>query len=290
MTTKELIAAIEIGSSKIAGMVGRKDQNGNLEVLAYATENSSSFIRKGVIFNADKAVAGIKSIIDNLELAIEGMMISKVYICTCGQSFRSLKNVVNRDLKEVTKITDEIIDNICEENRAMKLSDLEIYDVIPQGYKIGTSHEMDPAGVMGNHIEGSFLNIVGRAIINKNLKRCFADVRIDIANADDPYITPLISAKYVLNESERRLGCALVDFGADTTTVSVYHKNILRSMTVIPIGGSRITHDLMSLNIDEEEAEELKVHYGSAILEQKTDEEEIIRLRDEDQTVKQIGR
>ena len=169
MTTKESIAAIEIGSSKIAGMVGRRDSGGNLEVLAYATENSSSFIRKGIIFNIDKAVIGLKSIIDNLERSLEGQTISKVYVCICGQSFRSLKNVVCRELPESVSITEEMVDSICEENRAMKLSDLDIFDVIPQGYHIGTISEMDPVGVIGNRIEGCFLNIVGRSIIRKNL-------------------------------------------------------------------------------------------------------------------------
>lgn len=284
MTTKESIAAIEIGSSKIAGMVGRRDSGGNLEVLAYATENSSSFIRKGIIFNIDKAVIGLKSIIDNLERSLEGQTISKVYVCICGQSFRSLKNVVCRELPESVSITEEMVDSICEENRAMKLSDLDIFDVIPQGYHIGTISEMDPVGVIGNRIEGCFLNIVGRSIIRKNLERCFSDARIKIA--DDPDITSTITARYVLTESERRLGCALIDFGADTTTVSIYHKNILRFLSVIPLGGSSITHDLMSLNIDENEAEELKVHYGSAILEISRDEEEIIHLNEENHSVK----
>jgi len=284
MTTKESIAAIEIGSSKIAGMVGRRDSGGNLEVLAYATENSSSFIRKGIVFNIDKAVIGLKSIIDNLEKSLEGQTISKVYVSICGQSFRSLKNVISRDLSENVSITEEMVDSICEENRAIKLADMDIFDVIPQGYHIGTISEMDPVGVIGNRIEGCFLNIVGRSIIRKNLERCFSDARIKIA--DDPDITSTITARYVLTESERRLGCALIDFGADTTTVSIYHKNILRFLSVIPIGSSSITHDLMSLNIDENEAEELKVHYGSATLEISKDEEEIIHLNEENHSVR----
>ena len=252
--------------------------------MAYATENSSSFIRKGIIFNIDKAVIGLKSIIDNLEKSLEGLTISKVYVSICGQSFRSLKNVVSRDLPENVSITEEMVDSICEENRAIKLTDMDIFDVIPQGYHIGTISEMDPVGVIGNRIEGCFLNIVGRSIVRKNLERCFSDARIKIA--DDPDITSTVTAKYVLTESERRLGCALIDFGADTTTVSIYHKNILRFLSVIPIGSSSITHDLMSLNIDENEAEELKVHYGSATLEISKDEEEIIHLNEENHSVK----
>src|SRR5574344_1529082 len=109
MATKDLIAAIEIGSSKIAGMVGRKDLNGNLEVLAYATDDSSSFVRKGIIFNVDKAVIGIKSIITLLEQAVGGVTITNVYTSICAQSFRSLKNTVSRDLPENMSVNEEIV-------------------------------------------------------------------------------------------------------------------------------------------------------------------------------------
>lgn len=284
MATKDLIAAIEIGSSKIAGMVGRKDLNGNLEVLAYATDDSSSFVRKGIIFNVDKAVIGIKSIITLLEQAVGGVTITKVYTSICAQSFRSLKNTVSRDLPENMSVNEEIVDSICEENRKIELPDLDIYEVIPQGYHIGTIKDMNPVGITGNHIEGSFLNIVGRSTVLKNLRRCFDSTKLEFA--DDPYINPLVVAQYTLTESERRLGCALIDFGADTTTVSIFHKNILRFMVVLPIGGSSITNDLMSLNIDEAEAEDIKTHYGSAVLEPNGDDEEIIHLHDEGHSVK----
>lgn len=284
MATTEFIAAIELGSSKIAGMVGKKDSDGNLVVLAYATESSSSFIRKGVIFNMDKAVSGVTSIINKLEETV-GNTISKIYVGIGGQSFRSLKNVVSRDLKESIGITEDIVNSICDENREMKLADLDILDVVPHEYHIGSMQQIDPVGVLGNHIEGHFLNIVARSVIKKNLERCFADANIEIA--DDPFIAPLVTAEAVLSESERRLGCALVDFGAGVTTVSVYRKNLLRFLSVIPLGGSNITHDLSSLNIEEDEAEELKIHYGNALFENVSDEgeEEIIHLREDDRTL-----
>lgn len=104
----------------------------------------------------------------------------------------------------------------------------------------------------------------------KNLERCFEQAKIEIA---DLLISPLVTADAVLTESERRSGCALIDFGADTSTISIYKNNILRFLTVLPLGGNSITHDLVSLQMEEEEAERLKIRYGNAFYEEEEGEE-----------------
>lgn len=265
MATTEFIAAIELGSSKIAGVAGKKNSDGSIQVLAYAKEDSSSFIRKGVIYNLDKTAQSLTSIINKLESSLSNS-ISQVYVGMGGQSLRTIRNVVSRDLDEETIIPQELVDSICDENLEIPLIDMDILDVAPQEYKIGNSLQIEPVGVQGSHIEGHFLNIVARASLKKNLERCFQQAKIEIA---DLLISPLITADVVLTESEKRSGCALVDFGADTTTISVYKNNILRFLTVLPIGGVNITRDITSLQMEEEEAEKLKITYGSAILEEE---------------------
>ena len=136
--------------------------------------------------------------------------------------------------------------------------------------------------MLGNHIEGRFLNIVARASIKNNLERCFEQAKIKIA---DLLIAPLVTANAVLSESERRSGCALVDFGADTTTISVYKGNILRFMTVLPLGGNCITRDITSLRIEEEEAESLKITYADATYEEEGEEKATCQLEDEERTI-----
>lgn len=132
---------------------------------------------------------------------------------------------------------------------------MDILDVAPQEYKVGNNLQANPVGLVGSHIEGRFLNIVARASVRKNLEHCFQQAKIDIA---DQLIAPLVTANAVLTESERRSGCALIDFGADTTTISVYKNNILRFLTVLPLGGNSITRDITTLQMEEEEAERLK--------------------------------
>ena len=269
MATTEFIAAIELGSSKVTGIAGRKNSDGSMQVLAYGKEDSSSFIRKGIIYNLDKTAQSLTSIINKLEGDLKNS-IAKVYVGIGGQSLRTVRNVVSRDLNEETIISQELVDAICDENLEIPLVDMDILDVAPQEYKIGNNLQADPVGVAGSHIEGRFLNIVARASIKKNLERCFEQAKIEIA---DLLISPLVTANAVLSESERRSGCALIDFGADTTTISVYKNNILRFLTVLPLGGNSITRDITSMQMEEEEAERLKITFGNVMYEEEESEE-----------------
>ncbi|WP_455585921.1 cell division protein FtsA [Bacteroides sp.] len=282
MATTEFIAAIELGSSKVTGIAGKKNSDGSMQVLAYAKEDSSSFIRKGVIYNLDKTAQSLTSIINKLEGDLKNS-IAKVYVGIGGQSLRTVRNVVSRDLNEETIISQELVDAICDENLEIPLVDMDVLDVAPQEYKIDNLLPAEPVGVPGSHIEGRFLNIVARASIKKNLERCFEQAKIEIA---DLLIAPLVTANAVLSESERRSGCALVDFGADTTTISIYKGNILRFLTVLPLGGNCITRDITSLQMEEEEAELLKITYGNATYEEENDEEvATCQLEDEERTI-----
>ncbi len=124
--------------------------------------------------------------------------------------------------------------------------------------------QLDPVGIQCNRIEGNFLNILQRKSFYANLNKCFETAGINIAEL---YLAPLALADSVLTEAERRSGCALVDLGADTTTVSVYSKNILRHLAVIPLGANNITKDIASLQMEESDAEKMKLKYASAFTE-----------------------
>ena len=125
-------------------------------------------------------------------------------------------------------------------------------------------------GVAGQHITGQFLNIVARASLKKNLEHSFEQAKVEIA---DLLIAPIALANAVLTENEMRSGCALVDFGADTTTISVYKNNILRYLSVLPLGGNTITRDITSLQMEEQDAEKLKLQYGNALYEEEEESE-----------------
>ena len=285
MATTEFIAAIELGSSKITGVAGKKNSDGSMQVLAYAQEDSSTFIRKGVIFNLDKTAQSLTSIINRLEGELKNS-IAKVYVGIGGQSLRTVRNVVSRDLEEEAIISEELVSAIGDENIAIPVVDMDILDVAPQEYKVGNNLQANPVGLVGSHIEGRFLNIVARASVRKNLEHCFQQAKIDIA---DQLIAPLVTANAVLTESERRSGCALIDFGADTTTISVYKDNILRFLTVLPLGGNSITRDITTLQMEEEEAERLKKAYGDALYEEDPEQEEATCKLDDDNRIIKVA-
>ena len=116
-------------------------------------------------------------------------------------------------------------------------------------------------GIQCSRLEGNFLNILERKAFYKNLNKCFETAGINVA---EMYLAPLALADSVLTEAERRSGCVLVDMGADTTTVAVFSKNILRHLAVIPLGSANITKDIASLQMEEADAEKMKLKYGSA--------------------------
>lgn len=268
MAATDFIVAIELGSSKITGIAGRKNDDGSIHVLACVKEDSSSFIRKGVIYNLDKTAQSLVSIKKRLENALKSP-IAKVYVGIGGQSLRTVKNTVVRHLDEETIITQELVDAINDENVQVPLIDLDVLEVAPQEYKIGINLQADPVGVLSNHIEGRFLNIIARSSVKKNLQKCFEQASIEVV---DYFISPLALSDAVLTDNEKRSGCALIDFGADTTIVSVYKNNLLRHLAVIPLGGNNITRDICSLKLEEEDAETLKVKHGDAMYQQQEED------------------
>ena len=267
VAAKEFIVAIELGSSKMTGIAGQKNLDGSINVLAVVKESSSSFIKKGVVYNIDKTAQCLTSIIKKLENQLK-TEITQVYVGVGGQSIRSVRNIITKDLPSETIVTQEMVIELMDANRNMTYQDQEILDAAVQEYKVGSQLQLDPVGIQATRLEGNFLNILERKAFYRNLNKCFETAGIRVA---EMYLAPLALADSVLTEAEKRSGCVLVDLGADTTTVSVYSKNILRHLAVIPLGGNNITKDIATLQMEESDAERMKLKYASAF----TDNNEI---------------
>lgn len=260
MAAKDFIVAIELGSSKVTGIAGKKSLDGSMQVLAVVQEPSSSFIRKGVVYNIDKTAQCLANIVKKLTSTLK-TEIAQVYVGVGGQSILSVKNIIIKDLPADTIVKQEMVNELMDANRNMSYQDQEILDAATQEYKVDAQYQLDPVGIQCSRLEGNFLNILWRKLFYRNLNKCFDIAHIAIA---EMYLAPLALADSVLTEAERRSGCALIDLGADTTTVSVYYKNILRHLAVIPLGGANITKDIASLQMEESDAEKMKLKYGSA--------------------------
>lgn len=263
MAAKDFIVAIELGSSKMTGIAGQKNLDGSINVLAMVHEDSSSFIHKGVVYNIDKTAQCINLLVTKLAHILQ-TQITQVYVGVGGQSIRSIRNVITKNLPVETKVTQEMVIELMDANRNMTYPEQEILDAAVQEYKVDNLLQLDPVGVQCKKLEGNFLNILQRKTFYNNLNKCFQAANINIA---EMYLAPLALADAVLSEAEKRSGCALIDLGADTTTISVYSKNILRHLSVVPLGSNSITKDIASLQMEESEAEKMKLKYGSAYTE-----------------------
>ncbi len=260
MAAKDFIVAIELGSSKMTGIAGKKNLDGSINVLAVVKEDSSSFIHKGVVYNIDKTALCLANIVNRLTSQLK-TEITQVYVGVGGQSIRSVCNTIRRDLPADTKVTQDMVIELMDTNRNMNYPDQEILDAAVQEYTVDSQLQTDPVGILCKRLEGRFMNILERKTFYKNLNDCFNAAGIKVA---EMYLAPLALADSVLTEAEKRSGCALVDIGADTTTVSVYTQNILRHLAVIPLGSANITKDIASLQMEYADAEKMKLKYGCA--------------------------
>ena len=266
MANKDLIAVIEIGSSAVIGAVGYRRPDGKLEVTACASEPSGEFIKNGVVRNIDKTAQCLTNIVNRLDGQLRCYSIEQVYVGMCGYTMHSVGNTVERTFNEETRVTDEVVDQMADENLMHVSADRVVVKSLPQEY-FGDGIQMpDPVGCKCTQLSGHYLNLEARYSTMENLRSAFETAKVLTA---DEYITPLLLANASLVSTDSSLGCALVDIGAGTTTVSVYKGGHLRSLAVIPLGDHLIISDLVTLGIADDEAEEIRRKYGLSI---KSDE------------------
>lgn len=274
MATDNFVAAIEIGSSKITGMLGRRMPDGSMQVVAYCREKASAFIRRGKINNLEQAGKCLERVRTHLEDAVK-QKIAKVYVAFDGQGLHSVGHSVVREFDVDTEIGQELIDGLLEEDRQQELPGYKLMDVVPTEYILGKDSISPSAlqpGFVANRIEGRFLNIYYKADFLARIKESL--FRAGFANVEYR-LTPLVLGEGIVSEDAKRTGCVLVDFGKDTTSVSVYTSKLLRRLAVIPLGAGNITKDIASiLNIEEQDAENLKTEYGVAFSEKPPEDDE----------------
>lgn len=275
-TEDNFIVAIELGSSKVTGIAGSKQPDGAIRILAFAQEPSTTFIRKGRINNVNKMTQCIINMKEKMEQQMQ-KSISRVYVGIGGMGMHTVSNTVIRNFESKVEVTQEVVDAMCDENRNLTSSDRDILESVPQEYRLGTQNQTDPVGFLTESLEGHFLNIVANSSIREEIRNCFRTANVAIA---DLPITFQAMADAMLTDPEKRSGCVFVDMGAETTSVAIYKNNLLRHLAVIPLGGANINRDIQSLQIEDEEAERLKLKYGTALVEEDDEEHAPIKLSD----------
>ncbi|MDE6217655.1 MAG: cell division protein FtsA [Muribaculaceae bacterium] len=266
MENERYVAAIEISSSKITGVVGRYTTDGQLIIDAAEKEGVRDCVRYGMIQNLEETATRVSRIIDKLQRRpdISPRKITGLVVGLSGRSLRSIATTVNLSLPEETEITSDIVERLRRDALQTAVdSSLEIVDAVPRIYNIGKAETSSPVGALGSEISVTYDVIVCRPELKRNLQRVIEDkcgLRVE-----GFVVTSMAAGHLILTGEEKRLGCMLVDMGAETTSVSVYHRGGLRYFATLPLGGRNITRDLTTLSLLEERAEEIKITSGNAI-------------------------
>lgn len=253
------IVGIDLGTSKIVGVLGRKNEQGVISVLASESIPSDSSVKYGVIYNIDEVAGKIKKLISLLENKV-GKKIGKAYVSIAGKSLRAIEHKETKLLDQTMPITFALLDNMEQQAKLNKPDFFTNYSVVAPEYFLDGNYEEDPIDKTASTIEGHYRLVIGRPNIKNNLIKSLTEkAQIEIAGF---IVGPVATGALVLDEHDRQNGCALVDFGAGTTTVSVYKGGLLRYMSVIPFGGRTITKDVQELGFVFDSAESYKIRYG----------------------------
>ncbi|NOR88481.1 MAG: cell division protein FtsA [Bacteroidales bacterium] len=271
-TTDVIIVGLDIGTTKIAAIVGRRNEHGKIDILS-SGKTESIGVKRGVVSNIENTVQSIQKAIAEAE-SKSNVQIEYVNVGIAGQHIKSLQhrgNIIrkNNDDEIVQEDVDQLLDNM--RNLNMSPGE-EIIDVIPQEYIIDNETGIkQPVGMLGNTLEANFHIIIGQTTAAKNIYKCVKKSNLDIV---DLILEPIASAKAVLSEEETEAGVALVDIGGGTTDIAIFHDGIIRHTAVIPFGGDVITEDVKEgCSIIKKHAEELKVKFGSALTEENKENE-----------------
>ena len=269
-----IMVGLDIGTTKISVIIGRKNQHGKLEILG-SGRASSNGVTRGIVSNIDKTVTSIEEAVKEAQQKSD-TKINEVFIGIAGQHIKSLQHrgEIVRDNIDI-EITKADIDKL--KSNMFKLITIpgeEIIHVIPQEYTVdGEDGIEDPVGMAGVKIEANFHVITAQVGAVRNIIKCVERAGLF---AKDLVLEPFASAVATLDEDELLEGVALVDIGGGTTDVAIFLGNIIRHTAVIPFGGNVITKDIKSgLEILENQAELLKIKFGSVMY---TEEQENVMV------------
>ncbi|MFO8053570.1 MAG: cell division protein FtsA [Bacteroidales bacterium] len=276
MDTSEIVVGLDVGTTKIAAIVGRRNELNKIEILG-SGKTESIGVNRGMVSNIEKTVQSITKAVKEAE-EVSDVNIKYVNVGIAGQHIKSIQqrgNIMRNSYDD--EISHEDIEKLIENMHKLVMQPgEEIIDVIPQEFIVDDEAGIkDPVGMAGVKLEANFHIITGQIAAAKNINRCVNKAGMDV---DGLILEPLASSDAVLSEEEKEAGVVLVDIGGGTTDIAIFQEGIIRHSAVIPLGGSIVTEDIKEgCSIISSQAEALKVKFGSA-LANKNKEEEVISI------------
>ncbi|MDG1914814.1 MAG: cell division protein FtsA [Crocinitomix sp.] len=262
----EIVVGLDIGTTKIACIVGRKTEHDKIEILSMGKSESVG-VTRGVVSNIEKTVQSIRAAVEEAEGKVDGeLQVRVVNVGIAGQHINSLQHrgmLIRGNLDREIDQTD--VDALIEDMYKLVMQPgEEIIHVLPQEYIVDSEQGIkDPIGMAGVRLEANFHIITGQIAAAKNIKKCVDKGGLEV---DEMILEPLASSEAVLSEEEKEAGVVLVDIGGGTTDIAMFQDGIIRHTAVIPFGGNIISEDIKEgCTIMKRQAELLKVKFGSAL-------------------------
>lgn len=269
-----VVVGLDIGTTKIACFVGRKNEHNKIEIIAMGKSESLGVMR-GVVSNIERTVQSINAAVEATQNAAQGnLKIKNVHVGIAGQHIKSMQHrgiytrrTTNGEISQVD--IDAFVDDMYQ--MVMNPGE-EIITVIPQEYIVDGEPEIkDPIGMGGVRLEANFHIITGQVTNVQNITRCVDRSGLKVK---DIILEPIASAEAVLSDEEKEAGIVLVDIGGGTTDVAIFYDGLIRHTAVIPFGGDVITQDIKEgCRIMQRQAEMLKVKFGSALASESNENE-----------------
>ncbi len=260
-----IIVGLDIGTTKIACIAGRKNEYGKLEIVGFGRANSNG-VKHGQVLNIDETIKAIRAALDNCMASNAGIDFKEVYVGIAGHHIKSLQtrgDIVRQDTNE--EITQREIDQlIADQFKTYIPAGDQIIDVIPQEFTVDNFQNIpNPIGYGGVKVGANFHIITGDKNAIRNINRAVEKSNLI---TKDLVLQPLASASAVMGQEDLEAGVAIVDIGGGTTDLAVFYEGILKHTAVIPFGGENITNDIKTgLGVLKTQAEQMKVQFGSAL-------------------------
>lgn len=260
-----IIVGLDIGTTKIAAIAGRKNEYGKLEILGFGRANSNG-VKHGQVLNIDETIKAIQMALDNCYASNPNLEITEVYVGIAGHHIKSLQtrgDIVRQNTDD--EITRREIDQlIADQYKTYIPAGDQIIDVIPQEFTVDNFQNIpNPIGYGGVKVGANFHIITGDKNAIRNINRAVEKSNL---HTKDLVLQPLASAAAVMGQEDLEAGVAIVDIGGGTTDLAVFYEGILKHTAVIPFGGENITNDIKTgLGVLKTQAEQMKVQFGSAL-------------------------
>lgn len=267
MENEKIVVGLDIGTTKICAIIGRKNEFGKLEVLGMGKAESEGVV-KGIVFNIDKTVHAIEKAVKEAGDQA-GIDIGVVNVGIAGQHIRSFiqHGGITRSSRE-EEITIDDVERLTQDMYRMVVPPgSQIIHVMPQDYMVDYEDGIkEPVGMSGVRLEADFHIITAQTNAINNINKCVRKAGLEI---EDLILEPLASSLAVLSDEEKEAGVCLIDIGGGTTDIAIFYDNIIRHSAVIPFGGNIVTNDIkQGLMVLPQQAEQLKTRFGKAISEE----------------------